>query len=82
MADETRNPYLILQVPYGSDSRQANAAFAKAAIRIKKGESPWTQEDLTWALEQVENAHKKEEFAHYRIPANPDIINPPLFPLA
>lgn len=75
---ETRNPYVILGVPAGATSRDANAAFAKMSLKVSQGLSPWKMEDLTWALHQIENDQEDELKKHFRIPANPKVTAPPL----
>jgi len=76
--DETRNPYVILGVPPGADRRRANTAFARAQLQQRAGEIPWSLEDLTWALHQIENIELHSDEGHYRVPADPDAILPPL----
>ena len=71
-----RNPYIILGIPFGSSREQANIAFARKARQLRQlgaeGRSRMT--DLTWALNQIDEALRHPEAAMevYRVPANPD----------
>jgi hypothetical protein len=81
---DRRNPYVILGIPFGASEREARAGFAKAKRRLRQDpEHPFSLEDLTWALHQVEQIILAPELAFevYRIPAmsTPDpvgVFNP------
>ena len=52
-----RNPYVVLGVPFGASRDVATAAFARKARRLRR--QPGGAEmltDLTWALNQIEEA--------------------------
>ena len=69
---DRRNPYVILGIPFGASEREARTGFAKAKRRLRDNpNAPFSQEDLTWALHQVEQIILKPELAFevYRIPA-------------
>jgi len=74
-ANERRNPYLILGVPFGVTSDRATKAFARASRAARQGTSPHTTEDLTWALHQVEHAAQSPDalLDHFRVPADPTV---------
>lgn len=71
-----RNPYVILGLPFGSSREEANVAFARKAKALRRqanlGRDALT--DLTWALNQIDEALKHPDSAMhiYRIPADPD----------
>lgn len=75
-----RNPYVILGVPFGATREQANIAFARAARPLRRlgaaGRDRMT--DLTWALNQIDEAIREPEAALwlYRIPADPGLLSP------
>ncbi len=89
MSNDTRNPYIILGIPYGSNQKQALDGFAKAkrTLRDHPEKTENTIEDLTWALHQIEQiiVSPVATLDVYRIPANiklvadnhPGIFNPP-----
>lgn len=91
MSSDRRNPYVILGVPFGATEEEARAGFARAR-RTLRGDPDvtFTNEDLTWALHQIEQLIANPELAVdvYRIPANPNVIgnettglfNPPPHP--
>lgn len=69
---DRRNPYVILGIPFGVSEKEARTGFARAKRRIQdNANAPFSQEDLTWALHQVEQIILKPELAFevYRIPA-------------
>lgn len=73
-----RNPYVILGIPFSADEAQARSGFAKASRRLRTDEdAPYTMEDLTWALHQVEQiiAEPSMAFDVYRVPADPTVAN-------
>jgi hypothetical protein len=75
-----RNPYVILGVPYGATREQANIAFARRARPLRRlgaaGRDRMT--DLTWALNQIDEAIREPGAALwlYRIPADPAVLGP------
>jgi hypothetical protein len=83
-----RNPYVILGIPFGSSREQANIAFARRSRSLRRagdaGRGKLT--DLTWALNQIDEAISTPEVALeiYRIPAEqtafeggPGVFSPP-----
>lgn len=77
MSADRRNPYVILGVPFGSSTQEARSGFARASRRVKGNpKAPYTMEDLTWALHQIEQIVEDPEltFHIYRLPANPDAL--------
>lgn len=72
---EYRHPHLILGVDYGATAEEATLAFGKKAKRVRRDpDAPFTLEDLTWALNQLEHGDEEPEgtFVHLRVPADPD----------
>lgn len=72
-----RNPYVVLGVPFGASQDVATAAFARKARRLRR--QPGGAEmltDLTWALNQIEEAIDDPQTAlHlFRVPADPDAL--------
>lgn len=72
-----RNPYVVLGVPFGTSRDVATAAFARKARRLRRqsgGAELLT--DLTWALNQIEEAIDDPQTAiHlYRVPADPEAL--------
>lgn len=65
-------PNLILGAPSGVSAQEAVAAFARASRRIKAdSNAPFSIEDLTTALSEVESSNRsKESELTYSIPAN------------
>ncbi len=88
-----RSPYLILGLGYGAPSSEASRAFARATRRLRSAETlPFDQEDLNWALHQIEQATDAEDrlIDEFRVPADPAVyempqgdglLNPPVTPL-
>ena len=77
-SDETRNPYLILGVPYGASTSEAARGFARATRRLKGCPNPpYSLNDLTWALHQVEQGLETSDWAKalFRVPANPEVYS-------
>ncbi len=83
-----RNPYVVLGVPFGSSRDVATAAFARKARRLRRQPGGAEQlTDLTWALNQIEEAiDDPQTTIHlYRVPADPGalasdsegVLNPP-----
>lgn len=76
---DTRNPYGMLGLPFGASSDQAQRAFARLARGLRR--APGGTErltDLTWALNQIQEAIKDPRTALdlYRIPADPGSLDP------
>ncbi len=77
MSDDRRNPYVILGVPFGATEKEARAGFARVTRRLRGDPNAlYQQEDLTWALHQIEQIIADPELAlHvYRLPANPQVV--------
>ena len=75
MDTDRRNPYIILGVDYGADKSAAAVGFAQATRRIRNDPSgPFSLEDATWALHQVEQAAEdpSNSVGWYRVPADPE----------
>jgi hypothetical protein len=75
-----RNPYVILGIPYGATREQANIAFARRARPLRRlgAEGRDRMTDLTWALNQIDEAIREPDNALwlYRIPADPAVLGP------
>ncbi|HEU5026961.1 MAG TPA: hypothetical protein VFV01_18735 [Spirillospora sp.] len=73
-----RNPYLILGIPYGASRDAANIAFARRsrALRRQGLRGGERMTDLTWALNQIDEAETDPGAAVgvYRIPATPAVF--------
>jgi len=70
---DRRNPYLVLGLPYGASKKEVRKGFAKRARDLKKGKfTAYRNEDLNWALHQLELAEKDPELdiENFRAPAN------------
>jgi hypothetical protein len=76
----TRNPYLILGIPFGASREEANIAFARRARPLRRlgAEGRDRMTDLTWALNQVDEALREPGTALwlYRIPHDPVVLAP------
>jgi hypothetical protein len=76
-----RNPYVILGIPFGASRAEANVAFAgKARSLRRRGREGIDQlTDLTWALQQIDEAIRNPAAAMelYRIPADPEAFKAP-----
>jgi hypothetical protein len=74
-----RNPYLILGIPFGASREEANIAFARRsrALRRAGGRGGEAMTDLTWALNQIDEAVADPGAALglYRIPADPAVFD-------
>jgi hypothetical protein len=78
--DERRNPYLILGVPYGASRGEARRAAARRTRELRQREdAPYSNEDVTWALHQVEQVIDDPSSAVevFRVPAAPGILDAP-----
>jgi hypothetical protein len=78
--DERRNPYLILGIPYGSSRGEARRAAARRTRELRQRQgSPYSTEDVTWALHQVEQVIDDPTSAVqvFRVPAAPGIFDAP-----
>jgi hypothetical protein len=77
---ERRHPHLVLGIDVGAPADEARRAFARASRRLRRGDgdAPWTLEDLTWALHQVEQIHTDPEAGLdlLRVPADPAVFAP------
>ena len=76
--EDRRNPYLVLGLPYGSSPREATRTFARRSREVNEGRfTGYTVEDLTWALNQVEQAAQDTgvDVRIYRVPANPSLFD-------
>ena len=52
---DRRNPYVMLGVPFGASERDARSGFSRATRRLRQNhDAEYSQEDLTWALNQIE----------------------------
>lgn len=78
--DGRRNPYVILGVPYGAARGDARRAAARRTRELRQRESaPYSTEDVTWALHQVEQVIDDPDSAVevFRVPAAPGILDAP-----
>jgi hypothetical protein len=93
MSTDRRNPYVILGVPFGATSEEARTGLARKSRHLRQHQdAPYSTEDLTWALHQVEQIIEdtSKAFHVYRVPASPNatkvnrpgIFNPPPEPIA
>ncbi|MBE1537044.1 hypothetical protein [Actinomadura algeriensis] len=75
MVMDERNPYLILGIPFGASRTAANIAFARRsrALRRSGARGGTAMTDLTWALNQIDEAVADPgAVLHiYRVPADP-----------
>jgi hypothetical protein len=75
-----RNPYVVLGIPFGASREQANVAFARLARPLRRlgAEGRDRMTDLTWALNQIDEALREPETALwlYRIPNDPAVLAP------
>lgn len=81
MADDLRNPYGMLGLPFGASREAASKAFARKARGLRRqAGSTQALTQLTWALNQVQEAIKDPRTAlHlYRVPADPGSLDPDL----
>ena len=78
---EQRNPYLLLGIPFGASREQANIAFARRTKALRRvGDRNANRDqltDLTWALNQIDEAATDISFDVYRIPADPATFGAP-----
>jgi hypothetical protein len=78
--EDRRNPYVILGVAFGASAAEARSGFAKMTRRLRNTKGAiYGQEDLTWALHQVEQVleHPELAFTVYRVPADPVALGSP-----
>lgn len=72
----TRNPYLMLGIPFGASRDEATAAFVRRAKPLRRAGAAGTDQltELTWALNQIDVtlARPAEAMELYRIPASPE----------
>jgi hypothetical protein len=79
MTSGTRNPYVILGIPFGATRDQAARAFARRAKGQRRArEATERLTELTWALNQVQDAIADPRTAlHvYRVPADAVALEP------
>jgi hypothetical protein len=72
-----RNPYVMLRIPFGASRDAASAAFAALARGLRRApDGAKRLTDLTWALNQVEEALKEPGvvLGIYRVPADPGAL--------
>jgi hypothetical protein len=77
--DDSRNPYVLLGVPFGVSGDAAAGAFAKRSRGLRRAPDGVERlTELTWALNQVQAALKDPSAAvHiYRVPADPGALEP------
>lgn len=78
--DDRRNPYLILGIPYGSSRGEGRRGAARRMHELRQSQdAPYSAEDVTWALHQVEQVIDDAESAVevFRVPAAPGILDAP-----
>jgi hypothetical protein len=78
--EDRRNPYLVLGIPYGSSRGEARRAAAKRTRELRRRpDAPYTTEDITWALHQVEKVidDPAATVEVFRVPAAPGILDAP-----
>jgi hypothetical protein len=67
-----RNPYVILGLLYGATKDEARRRAARILRKLKSTtDSPYTVEDVTWALHQIEIVNENPEVGLdiFRVPA-------------
>jgi hypothetical protein len=70
----------VLGVAYGSSRDEATAAFAMRSRRSRRDpDFPYSVDDLTWALHQVESVidNPEADLDTFRVPAEPAALAPP-----
>jgi len=80
VSEDRRNPYLVLGVPFGASREQATRSFALRSRRARREPNfPYSIDDLTWALNQVEAAlvNPTADVATFRVPADAAAVRPP-----
>ena len=73
--EETRNPYIILGIPFAADVEVAKRAFVRRMKSLNRHSSVGNDEaitDLTWAHHQISEVIENpvESVDIYRVPAN------------
>jgi hypothetical protein len=74
---DRRNPYLILGLDYGASKDEARRAAARVLRKLKSASnSPYTTEDVTWALHEVEHVNDDPEagVTIFRVPASEGLL--------
>ena len=74
-----RNPYVILGIRFGASRDEASDAFALRARGLRHAPDGTERlNELTWALNQVDEILKEPELALevYRVPADPGALEP------
>jgi hypothetical protein len=70
---ESRNPYLILGIPFGTGRAEANIAYARRirSLPSDPDEARAHKIDLNWALQRIDegSATPGSELTYYRLPA-------------
>lgn len=79
MPDTRRNPYLILGVDFGASHDEARRGFVRAIRRVRSPDEQlqYSEEDVTWALHQIEQIELDPHHAVnvYRVPADPAVFS-------
>lgn len=77
MSARDRNPYVALGIEFGASRDEANLAFARRARPLKRSGAHDALVELTWALNQIDEAIVRPEIAleFYRVPADPEAFN-------
>ncbi len=79
MEKRTRNPYVVLGIPFGASRDVATVAFAKRAKALRRApDGAERLTDLTWALNQIDEVIRDPSLAlHvYRVPADHSALEP------
>jgi hypothetical protein len=79
VAGPSRNPYVILGIPFGASGDMATAAFARRSRGLRRAPDGTARlTELTWALNQVQEALVRPEAAFdlFRVPADPGALVP------
>lgn len=73
MTEDRRNPYLILGLDYGASKDDARRSAARVLRKLRSSpDAPYTTEDVTWALHEVEHVNDDPEAGVniFRVPAS------------
>lgn len=66
------SPYLLLGIDYGATTEQAEQAFSRKVRALRgKPDSPVSREDLTWALNAIQQPTESlaNSVEYFRVPA-------------
>lgn len=77
---DRRNPYLILGIEYGTSRERSTEEFARRSRALRRDPNfPYTVDDLTWALHQVEDriSDPSLDLTVFRVPADPRSLEAP-----